>query len=37
MLQYTKTGIILLKNHPDFDEKWVGDRIAEDPTVLGSR
>jgi hypothetical protein len=35
MLSYTKTEIISLKNHPDFDEKWVGDRIAEDPSILG--
>ena len=24
-----------LKGHPEFDEKWLQDRIAEDPTILG--
>jgi predicted RNase H-like HicB family nuclease len=35
MLPFTKAKIISLKNHPEFDEKWVGDRISEDPTILG--
>jgi hypothetical protein len=35
VLSFAKTEIISLKNHQDFDEKWVGDRIAEDPTILG--
>lgn len=35
MLPYTKAKIISLKNHPDFDEKWVGDQIAKDRTILG--
>jgi hypothetical protein len=26
---------VLLKTSPDYNEKWVQDRIAEDPTILG--
>lgn len=32
---YTKPGRISLKNHPEYDEKWVQMIIAEDPAVLG--
>ena len=35
MPEFTKTKVFSLKDHPDFDEKWVGDRIAEDPALLG--
>jgi hypothetical protein len=35
MLLYTKAKIVSLKNHADFDEKWVGDQIDKDPTILG--
>jgi hypothetical protein len=34
-LIYTKAEIISLKAHPDYAEKWVRDRLAEDPSVLG--
>jgi predicted transport protein len=34
-LSYIKTEKIILKNHPDYSEKWVQDKIAEDPTILG--
>ncbi|MDE0436131.1 MAG: hypothetical protein OXH92_19180 [Bryobacterales bacterium] len=34
-LSYTTHERISLKTHPDFDEKWLQDRIAEDPTILG--
>jgi predicted transport protein len=34
-LTYQKPERLSLKEHPDFDEKWVQDRIAEDPTILG--
>jgi hypothetical protein len=34
-LIYTKAEIISLKTHPDYAEKWVRDRLAEDPSVLG--
>ena len=32
---YKKPERILLKGHPDFNEKWVQARIAEDPSLLG--
>jgi hypothetical protein len=34
-LAYAKHERILIKDHPEFDEKWVQDRIAEDPKILG--
>lgn len=33
--QYTKSTPVSLKDHPDFTESWLQDRIAEDPTLLG--
>lgn len=33
--QYTKHERILLKRHPEFNEKWVQSIIAEDPSILG--
>ena len=35
MSDYVKFEKISLKNHPDLNEKWVQERIAEDPTILG--
>jgi len=32
---YIKPEKILLKTHPELSEKWVQQRIAEDPTLLG--
>src|SRR5437868_10261468 len=32
---YVKPEKILLKTHPELSEKWVQERIAEDPTLLG--
>jgi hypothetical protein len=32
---YTKPERILLKTHPEFSEKWLQDRIAEDPSISG--
>jgi len=32
---YIKPEKILLKTHPELSEKWVQERIAEDPTLLG--
>jgi hypothetical protein len=32
---YTKHERISMKGHPDFNEQWLQDRIAEDPTILG--
>lgn len=34
-LIYTKAETISLKTHPDYAEKWVRDRLAEDPSLLG--
>ena len=34
-ITYTKHELISLKNHPEFNEKWLQDRIAEDPSILG--
>ena len=34
-LNYAKHEPISLKSHPGFNEKWLQDRIAEDPTILG--
>lgn len=35
MLQYMKPERVPLKTSSEYDEKWVQDRIAEDPTILG--
>jgi hypothetical protein len=34
-MAYVKFERIILKNHPQFTERWVQDRIAEDPALLG--
>jgi len=34
-LNYEKLTHLNLKTHSTLDEKWVQDRIAEDPTILG--
>lgn len=33
-LQYAKAKKISLKDHPDFDENWLRDVIAADPSIL---
>lgn len=33
--EYIKGEKINLKNNPDFNEKWVQNRIAEEPSILG--
>lgn len=35
MLTYIKPERIILKAHPELNEKWVQARIAEDPKILG--
>ncbi len=35
MLTFSKGEVLSLKNHPDYAEKWVRDRLAEDPSLLG--
>jgi hypothetical protein len=34
-MSYVKFERVLLKGHPQFTERWVQDRIAEDPSLLG--
>ena len=34
-ITYTKHEHISLKGHPEFNEKWLQDRIPEEPTMLG--
>jgi hypothetical protein len=34
-MAYVKFEKLFLKSHPQFDERWVQDRIAEDPSILG--
>ena len=34
-LTYVKPEHILLKSHPEFNERWLQDRIADDPALLG--
>jgi len=34
-INYTKHQKLSLKGHTDLNEKWVQDRIAEDPSILG--
>jgi hypothetical protein len=34
-LKYVRPERILLKDHPELNEKWLQERIAEDPSLLG--
>lgn len=34
-MDYAKFEKISIKNHPELNEKWVQDRIAEEPGILG--
>jgi predicted transport protein len=34
-LQYAKATKVSLKDHPEFDEAWLRDVIAKDPSILG--
>lgn len=34
-LKYQKLEKVFLKSHPDFNEKWLQDRIAEHLSILG--
>jgi len=34
-IAYRKPERLTLKSHPELNERWVQDRIAEDPTILG--
>lgn len=35
MPSYVKFDAVSLKSHPELNEHWVQDRIAEDPSILG--
>jgi hypothetical protein len=34
-LKYAKLGKLSLKDHSEFNERWLQERIAEDPALLG--
>jgi hypothetical protein len=34
-MKYVKPERIWISDHPEFDERWVQERIAEDPSLLG--
>jgi len=34
-MKYVKMERLSIRNHPELNEKWVQDRIAEDPSILG--
>jgi len=34
-LQFVRHEVVSLKQHPEFSEKWLQDRIAEDASILG--
>jgi len=34
-MKFVKHERLSLQNHPEFNEKWVQDQIAEDPSILG--
>ena len=35
LLKYVKPERIYLSNHPELNERWVQERLAEDPSLLG--
>lgn len=35
MMKYAKPERVWLKDHPELDERWLQDRIGEDPSLLG--
>ena len=34
-MEFKKSKVISLRNHPTYNERWLQDRIAEDPSLLG--
>ncbi len=34
-VEYIKGNRIWLKDHPEFDESWLQNIIADDPSILG--
>jgi hypothetical protein len=35
LLDYRKAEAISLKNHPQYNERWLSEKISEDPSLLG--
>jgi hypothetical protein len=33
-MEFTKFDVVSIRNHPELNERWVQDRIAEDPSIL---
>ncbi len=34
-MEYKAAKVVSLKNHPTLNERWLQDRIIEDPSILG--
>jgi len=34
-MEFAKFESVSIRNHPELNERWVQDRIAEDPSILG--
>src|SRR3989442_10337156 len=34
MLKYTKPERVSLREHPEYDERWLQQQIADDPSIL---
>ena len=34
-MEFAKFEAVSIRNHPELNERWVQDRIAEDPSILG--
>ena len=34
-MKYEKLTKLSIRNHPELNERWVQERIAEDPSILG--
>ena len=34
-MKYEKLTKLSIRNHPELSERWVQERIAEDPSILG--
>jgi hypothetical protein len=35
MMEFAKFEVVPIRNHPELNERWVQDRVAEDPSILG--
>ena len=34
-MEFAKFETVSIKNHPELNERWIQDRIAEDPSIIG--